>query len=425
MEAGKDSGGVTLMNRIILHIDMNSFFASVEQASNPFLKGKPIVVAGDADPANNYARTIVTTASYEARPFGVKTGMTIPEAKRLCPHVLVIVANPDKYIDASIRMHGILLRFTDLVEIYSIDECFMDITQIKDAPEKTSARIKKFIRDELGLTCSIGIASNKLIAKLASDMKKPDGLTILKDEDIPSLFEKLEAKELWGIGDRTAEHLARFGIKTCKQLGEASANILKAEFGTVGGWKLKQMGLGLYDSPVTSYYADRIIKSVGHSHTLPKDTDNLTVIKGFLRMLCEKTAKRLVKYGKKGRTVHFYVRWADFTGFGQQISVKSPTNIGLDIFRLAERIFDALLPLEKKVRLLGVSVALLSPEDGQGFLIDDQERMRNLYGTVHAINEKYGDFVVKPASVMVAENFGIKERAGMIGTYLFDEKIRK
>ena len=177
---------------------MNAYFASVEQVSNPFLKGKPIVVSGDADPKKNYARTIVTTASYEARAFGVKTGMTIPEAKKLCPKILVVVADPDKYIDTSLKIHNLLLKHTDLVEVYSIDECFMDITGIKSEPKETALKIKKDIKENLGLLCSIGIASNKLIAKLASDMKKPDGLVELKDEDLPPLFEKLPAKELWG-----------------------------------------------------------------------------------------------------------------------------------------------------------------------------------------------------------------------------------
>ncbi|MEI7904673.1 MAG: DNA polymerase IV [Candidatus Firestonebacteria bacterium] len=412
-----------MADRVILHIDMNSFFASVEQASNPFLKGKPIVVAGDADPANNYARTIVTTSSYEARAFGVKTGMTIPEAKRLCPKVLVVTADPEKYIDASLSIHNILLRFTDLVEIYSIDECFMDITQFKEPPENISARIKKFIKDELNLTCSIGIGTNKLIAKLASDMKKPDGLTIIWDEEIPALFEKLEAKELWGIGEKTAEHLMRFGIKTAKQLGEASEYLLKAEFG-INGIKLKQMGQGKYESRVRSYYEERVVKSVGHSHTLPKDTSDITVIKGFIRLLCEKTSKRMQKYGLKGRTVHFYVRWEDFTGFGQQVSVPQHTNSGLEIFRLAEGVFDKII-LQKKVRLVGVSVSQLTDENEQGFLLEELEKNRQLKKAMYSINSKFGGLFVKPASVLVAENFGVRERAGMIGTYLFDNKNPK
>ena len=406
---------------IILHIDMNSFFASVEQASNPFLKGKPIVVAGDADPETNYARTIVTTSSYEARAYGVKTGMTIPEAKRLCPPVLVVVADPEKYIDVSIKMHNILLRFTDLVEVYSIDECFVDISQLKKTPEETAMEMKRMIREELDLTCSVGIATNKLVAKLASDMKKPDGLTVIWDKDIPPLFEMLEAKELWGIGSKTSEHLAKFNIITAKQLGEASEDLLKAEFG-INGVKLKLMGQGKYESIIGSYFLDRVVKSVGHSHTLPRDTYDLTVIKGFLRMLCEKTSRRLTKYGQKGRTVHFYVRWEDFTGFGKQVSINDPTNAGAEIFRLAAGIFDSLMPLTKKVRLVGVSVSQLSPENGQAFVLDEYEKARILKDTMYAINEKFGDFSVKPASVLVAENFGIKERAGMIGTYLFDNK---
>ncbi len=407
----------------ILHIDMNSFFASVEQAANPFLRGKPIAVAGWADPEKNYARTIVTTASYEARAYKVKTGMTIPEAKRLCPHIIIVTADPDKYLDASYKIHEILLHFTDLVEIYSIDECFLDLKGAQFTTKEAALKIKKEIRDRLGLTCSIGIASNKLIAKLASDMKKPDGLTEINEEDIPALFSGLQARELWGIGERTAERLAKYGIKTAKQLGEADEDLLKHEFGILGP-RMKLMGLGKYFDPVVSYYKQREVKTVGHSHTFPEDTYDIDIVRAFLRMLAEKVSTRLQRYKLKGRVIHLYVRYADFTGFGSQATLDQHTDSGLEIFRQGFEIFKALLPLKKKVRLLGLSVGQLIKENGQELLFETAEKDKKLKETLFQVNEKYGEFSLKPASVIMAEKFGIRERCAMIGKYYFDKKLK-
>jgi DNA polymerase-4 len=407
----------------ILHIDMNSFFASVEQAANPALRGKPVAVAGWADPEKNYARTIVTTASYEARAYKVKTGMTIPEAKRLCPHIIIVTADPDKYLDASYKIHEILLHYTDLVEVYSIDECFMDLKGARLSAEEAALKIKEEIRNSLGLTCSIGIATNKLVAKLGSDMKKPDGLTIINDEDIPSLFAKLPVKELWGIGKSTAEHLSKYGIETAKQLGEADEDLMKQNFGILGP-KMKLMGQGKYFDPVVSYYKPREVKSVGHSHTFPEDTYDLDVIKAFMRMLSEKVATRLQKYKLKGRVIHLYVRYADFTGFGIQTTFEQHTDSGFFIFKQALTIFKTALPLQKKVRLLGISVGQLIKENGQALLFEEAEKDEKIKEVLFQLNEKYGEFSVKPASVIIAEKFGIKERCAMIGKYHFDRKLK-
>jgi len=407
----------------ILHIDMNSFFASVEQAANPALKGKPIAVAGWADPEKNYARTIVTTASYEARAYKVKTGMTIPEAKRLCPHIIIVTADTEKYLDASYKIHEILLHFTDLVEIYSIDECFLDLKGAQFTAKEAALKMKQEIKDKLGLTCSIGIAANKLVAKLASDMKKPDGLTEINNEDLPSLFSTLQVKELWGIGRKTAERLDKYGIKTAKQLGEADEDLLKYEFGILGP-KMKLMGQGKYFDPVVSYYKQREVKSVGHSHTFPEDTYDIDIVKAFLRMLAEKVSTRLQRYKLKGRVIFLYVRYADFTGFGSQSTLDQHTDSGLEISRQGFEIFKTLLPLKKKVRLLGLSVGQLIKENGQSLLFETAEKDQKLKETLFQVNEKYGEFCLKPAIIIMAEKFGIRERCAMIGKYYFDRKLK-
>ena len=190
--------------RVIMHVDMDAFFASVEQRANPALAGRPLVVCGAGE------RTVVTTASYEARPYGIRSGMPLFEAKRRCPDLLCARADIPKYVDASIRVLDILQEFTPDVEVYSIDEAFLDITGsllLFAGVEGIARMIKKRIREELGLTCSIGIAPNKLLAKLAGGMDKPDGLKIIRQEDIPLLLEDLPVEQMWGIGPRLAKHL--------------------------------------------------------------------------------------------------------------------------------------------------------------------------------------------------------------------------
>ncbi len=193
------------MARIIVCVDMDAFFASVEQQDNPRLRGKPIAVTGAGE------RTVITTSSYEARAYGVKTGMTVYEAKKLCPHIILVVGNNQKYAEVCARLEEICLRFTPDTEIYSIDEVFLDITgshHLFNGPENLARAIKATVKSELGITCTVGIGPNVLIAKLASDLAKPDGLRWIDEDAIPSVLETLPVKKLWGIGSHTEEKLA-------------------------------------------------------------------------------------------------------------------------------------------------------------------------------------------------------------------------
>ena len=400
------------MKRVILLLDMNAYFASVEQRVNPSLRGKPIIVCGEG-------RTVVTTASYEAREYGVKIGMTLPEAKKHCPEVIIVYGDPVKYIDTSLRIHKILLEFTDLLEVFSIDECFLDITQLYQrgfSPEEISNKIKDRLRKEFGLTCSIGIGPNKLIAKLASKMQKPDGLVEIRKEDIPDLFSKLPVEELQGVGvgNKLAGRLKSLGIKTAGKLGEASINLLTSNFG-IWGYHLKKMGKGEDDSRVARYSESEQEKSIGHSHTLPKDTWDQAVIKSYLRMLSEKVGVRLREANLTGRTINLIVRYSDFNTFIKQHSLGCYIKTGFEIYCTAYRIFENILPLKKAVRLLGVSISNLSVDNKQLFLLQSMEREQRLVETVDEINEKYGDFTIKPSSLLIAERFGLEERCGMIG----------
>ncbi len=263
-----------MKDREILHIDMDAFFASVEQRTFPFLRNKPIAVCGS--PAG---RSVVASASYEAKARGVKSGMNLSAAKKCCPDLLLVQCNPAKYNDTAERIISILIQFTDLVEVFSIDEAFLDVTytlHLFGSSEAIARQIKEAIYQELGLTCSIGIAPNKLLAKYASDHCKPNGLLRINSADIPKLLEHLPVTKLCGIGERLALRLRQLGITTCGDLAKCPTAILVQHFGQ-NGIKLKNMGLGYDPSPVRSVANGfkSTAKSVGHSRTLDSDTNDL------------------------------------------------------------------------------------------------------------------------------------------------------
>lgn len=396
-------------------VDMNAYFASVEQQCNPSLRGKPIVVCGQG-------RTIAVTASYEARAFGIKTGMTIPEVKKLCPSVIPVIGNIDKYIDTSLKIHKILLEFTDKVEVFSIDECFVDVTDTENlfgGAVEIAEKIKERMKEETGLKCSIGIAPNKVVAKLAAKLKKPDGLTMVGEEDVPAFMAKLPVEKLQGagIGRQLSEKFRSLGITTAKELGEAPVSMLTGHFGVMGR-VYKNIGLGRDVSGVKKYDFRSAVKSVGHSHTLSADTYDHSVIKSYLLMLSEKTGTRLREYRMTARTVFLFVRFGDFDMFARRMTLKHFFNSGTEIYGHAWNIFQAVLPLKKAVRLLGVSVTNLSAVDGQQYLFGDLQKKQMVLSTVDGINLRYGDFTVKPAALIIAEHHGILERCGIISTRL-------
>lgn len=262
-----------MMSKIIICIDMDAFFASVEQKVNPKLRGKPIAVVGSG------GRTVVTTRSYEARAYGVKTGMNVYEAKKLCPNLILVVGDNEKYAHTCKELSVIYSRYTPDIEIYSIDEAFLDVTtthHLFGDPMAIGASIKKEVNEKFGINCTVGIAPNILMAKLASDIAKPDGLKWIKPEDTEAFLKDLPVKELWGIGAGTTERLEQLGIKTCGELGKAPVSLLRSKFGIIGE-NLKQMGQGLCDRPLAVKEEDP--KSIGHSTTLPKDISDREAMK--------------------------------------------------------------------------------------------------------------------------------------------------
>ncbi|MFA5858484.1 MAG: DNA polymerase IV [Elusimicrobiota bacterium] len=420
-----------MLTPTIFLLDMDSYFASVEQSVNPALRGKPVAVCGA--PAQNdgtWKRTIIVTASYEARKYGIKTGTPVYEAKKLCPHLNLIAGNHEKYIDTSVGIQKILTDYTDQVEVYSIDECFMDVTDTAKlhtgGAVGMAKQIKQRIREKYGITCSIGIGSNKVTAKLAAKFYKPDGLYELNDRDIPQLFDVLPLSKLQGvgIGRQLEKKLNSLGINTAKQLGDTDESLLTHHFGILGHI-LKRIGQGRGDTVVRKYNTQTNIKSVGHSLTLPSDTCDLNIVNSYLLMLSEKIAARLRKYGFFGRVVSLYIRYGDFTGFGQQHNTGGYINTGHEIYGTAQKIFVKLLPLKKSVRLAGLSISSLV-KNNQTFLLEDINKTQRLVSAIDGINNKYGEFTLRPAMVALAEKFGKQEnRCGLIGKHIFDSRRGK
>ncbi|GAM10368.1 DNA polymerase IV [Geobacter sp. OR-1] len=383
-----------------MHIDANAFFASVEQQTNPELQGKPIAVIGRG-------RTVVTTASYEARAFGVKTGMNTWQAKQACPQIIFVIGDNRKYTHTSTEIMKMMRDYTPLVEVFSIDEAWMDVTHslsIFGSPETIAFQIKARIKHRFGITCSIGIAPNKLLAKLASEMKKPDGLTEIKPEDVARTLEKMPVKELCGIGKKMERHLLMMGIQTCGELGRYDVDRLTRKFGVIGE-QLHRMGLGIDDSPVVPAENQEEVKSVGHSMTLDRDIDNRKDILKYLLQLSEMVGRRARRYGVAGKTVHLVVRFSDFTSVGKQQTRREHTNQSEEIFKETVSILDS-LEIEQPVRLLGVRITNLSYQRQQLPLFEDERRKVLATAAMDEVNDRYGGFSVTYGSVLDNEEKG-------------------
>ncbi len=390
-------------HRTVLHVDQNAFFASVEQQANPALRGKPIAVVG------GHGRTVITTSSYEARAKGVKTGMAIWEGKRACPELIIVVGDNKKYTYTSTRINEIFRDYTPEVEAFSIDESWLDVTHslsIFGSAVTIAHLIKARIYHSFGLRCSIGIAPNKLLAKLASDLQKPDGLTIIEPENVSRVLERMPIQELCGIGKKMQRALNMMSIYTCGELGRCEEERLSRKFGIVGK-RLKEMGQGIDNSPVVQYGQEDDVKSVGHSSTLEKDISDPVEIQRFLLQLSEMVGSRARRYEVSGKTIHLYVRYADFfSSWGKQTTLKSHINQSDDIYRAALSILNT-VELEQPVRLLGISLSNLKHQDEQLPLFIEDRKKLEATKAMDSVNARFGKMAVTFGSLLPG-----KERAG-------------
>jgi DNA polymerase-4 len=385
--------------RVILHVDMNSFYASVEMAYDPALKGKPLAIAGNVEER----RGIIVTCSYEARKFGVKTTMPLWEAKKLCPQLIVKTPNFERYRAASIGMFEILRNYTELVEPVSIDEGYMDISECYEfgSPIEIAESIQKRILEQLDLPCSIGIAPNKFLAKMASDMKKPMGITVLRKRDIPTVLWPLNTNEMHGVGKKTAEKLTTIGINTISDLAKGNEIQLKALLG-INGIRIKERANGIDNRPVDpESVAD--YKSIGNSTTLPKDASNQQELFRVLESLAETVSVRLKRKNVLASTLGITIRYKDRKTITRSKKLANPINHKEDITTFAKKLFlkswngDA-------VRLLGVTGYDLVEHDMAYkqldlFSFEKDAKKEPLLKALSNLREKYGKNVIDKAGM--------------------------
>lgn len=338
--------------RRILHADMDAFFAAIEQHRHPELAGKPVIVGGRGDP---HARGVVSTASYEARKFGIHSAMPLRTAFHLCPEAIFLAVDYAEYSRVSAVIKGILHEFSPMLEDVGIDEAYLDISASAMSPEQIASGIKHRIKAATGLTCSIGVAPNKLLAKIASDLNKPDGFTEIGAEDLEACIWPLPVRKIPGVGPVTEEHLHAMGVQTIGQLAALPPDRLTETFGQAHGMFLHQAARGIDERPLVTHWEP---KSRSREITFQHDTGHWQTIARTLAGLCREVAEDLAHDGCRGRTVGIKLRFTDFETHTREKTLDLPTDSADTIRRAA---FECLgrIDLDRKVRLIGVRVGEL------------------------------------------------------------------
>lgn len=388
--------------RRIMHIDMDAYFAALEQKANPKLAGRPVVVG-----STDVKRGVVSTASYESRIFGIHSGMSAAEAHRLCPEAVFIGVDPDHYSSISAELNKIYQEFSPCVEAVSVDEAFLDVTGCKDVfgSEESLARgLKEKIRRSLALTCSIGIAPSKIMAKLASSVFKPDGLTILTDRDVESVLYPLPVEKMWGIGPVAAKSLHELGILTIGDLACFDLKALRRALGQ-NGEVMGRIARGDDHSPVLSPDEQPEEKSIGHERTFSQDSADRDFLHATLHHLADLVSRRMRRNGFRGKTVTIRVRHADFTTFTRRTTLGQASDSQKLIYHHTGRLFDQNWNGRVRIRLLGISVSQLEAVDSvdlQADLFGSQPDLartdrRGVDAIVDSIRDRYGESAIQRA----------------------------
>lgn len=399
--------------RVILHIDMNAFYCSVHAAHEPALyAGKPTAVSGSVEKRKG----IIVTCSYEARHKKVKTGMSVKEALRYCPELILITPDFDLYRKYSKQFIEIAKQYTPIVEVVSIDECYMDITGSKllGTPLDIAKALQKQIRDELNIPCSIGIAPNKLLAKMGSDMKKPNGLTVLRLRDVKEKLWPQPCQYLFGLGPKTAEKLKRVNINTIGQLAMTEESYLRRLFGVYGTW-LHRAANGYDDQEVKAEQEQS--KSIGHATTLPADVTELTEIQRILLSIADQVGRRMRKQKLLARTIQLTIRRPDMTTIQRSVTLQSPTH-NMDIISAeANKLLLRHWNMGDPIRLLGISASNLVAESEAVVALDlfnyeEEPKKEALIKVMDELRDKYGENTIVKAGMLQSE----------IGSRLRDKK---
>jgi DNA polymerase-4 len=384
-------------NRRIVHLDMDAFYASVEALDDPSLQGRPVIVGGD------FRRGVVSAASYEARAFGVHSAQPIATARRLCPQGVFLPVRMARYQEISKKIFSLFRLFTPLVEPLSIDEAFLDITastRLFGPPEEMARKIKTLIREKTGLSLSAGVATNKFLAKIASDLQKPNGLTVVPPEGVQAFLDPLPISRLWGVGEATRKALARFNVNTIGDLGRLPLSLLEKKFGEHGR-RLHELARGIDDRQVRT---DHEIKSVGQEETFDADLLELDVLKKALLSLAQRVTRRMRRSGFAGRTITLKVKYQDFRQVTRSLTLPKTIDDGRTVYQQACGLLSKTEAGRRPIRLLGISVSHPNPPGrSQQLSIFDPEGPpksdNNLNRALDAIQEKFGSQAVRPAAL--------------------------
>jgi len=388
------------MERKILHLDLDAFFCSVEELLDPSLKGKPFAVGG-----NPRGRGVVSSCSYAARKFGVHSAMPMARALSLCPELIVIHHRHGLYGEYSNKVMDILRSYTPLFQQVSIDEAFLDVSDLPKPAGVIAREIQERVDREVHLPCSLGVATNKLVAKVANDFGKsqvksgqaPRQITIVPPGEEAAFLAPLDIQSLWGIGPKTSQKLHGQGIHTIGQLAALSVAELEAYFGN-NALEMHARALGIDPSPV---HSEREVKSVSNEVTFTKDTTDSEVLRQTLRALADKVGYRLRQAGFAGSVVQIKLRYSNFETITRQTALPQPTNLDDEIYAAAEKLFEANIIPTRAVRLIGIGVSRLNPPYRQLSLWDNnQDEKEKLASAIDQLKEKYGQDVIKRASMM-------------------------
>lgn len=384
------------MERYIVHLDMDAFFASIEQRDNPALRGKPVVVG--ADPKAGRGRGVVSTCSYEARRFGIHSAMPISRAYRLCPGAFFLPVDMEKYARVSAQIFGILASFTPKFEPVSIDEAYMDISDtchLFGGPRETCLRMKRRIREETGLTASVGLAPTMMAAKIASDLRKPDGLVIVERERLRDFLRPLDVGVIWGLGPKAEARLRTMGVRTVGELADRHPRELEAVFGKNGAY-FWQAANGIDEREVSP---GGETKSISAESTFESDVRDRGLVEAEIAALCERVSRKMRAENVRARTITLKLRFADFSTHTHAHTRPDPTNFTEELARDAVKSFHAIDKGRELVRLVGVKASALVPPDEQLGLFDEQTRKKEKVHTAEdAIKDKFGERAIFRAS---------------------------
>lgn len=385
----------------ILHVDMDAFFAAVAILDDPTLKGKPIIVGGPAD-----GRGVVSSASYEARRFGVRSAMPVSQALRLCPTAVIVTSAYDRYLEESAKVMAIFREFTPLVEPLSIDEAFLDVRgarRLWGSPGQIARMLRARVLDETGLTCSVGVAATKHVAKMASTISKPDGLFIVAAADTEAFLRDRPVRALWGVGPKTAESLEGRGIRTVADILQTPRPVLDRALGAAMSERIWHLSRGLDAREVVTEHVE---KSIGHEETFHTDIADAAILRSELRRLADRVGARLRKNGWEAATISIKVRFSDFTTITRSQTLVEPTGVSQRIGDAAHELFDG-IDRRQPIRLIGVRGEKLRPAGGApASLWDDDEEWRRVEGALDDATAKFGRGAVTRATLLGPQRGG-------------------